>query len=656
MHNRVRLSMLLAGTVLQSAILMVGASAQDAQSEVASSEDESRLETIHVSSGAPDTHDKHQGSADRVNSLYISREQIERTDPQTVRDLFAGDAAISVGGATTAAQKVFVNGIDENNLAVTVDGVQQGNRIFHHTNTNYIDPALLKAVRVDPGVAPADAGFAALGGAIAYETVDVPDLLIVGRNFGAFANMSYETNGKTAAGTVAGYGRHEGFELLGYSKIAKGETYKNGNGFATPGTATDFQSFLGKGAYELGSGHRLEFTGQHVIDETLRPYRANIGAINNSFTTRLYDLRRTNISAQFKKDEIEGFWNPEALIGFSQNNYKVPHPEGSEGLGGTLNAKIENVFELSEVNTVTAGLDLISKDGAYKDPKSYYKEQLTNLGGYAQARLSPIDRINLSFGGRADGNYFEGMDGTQINNFGLSGNAFAEVDVYGGVSVNAGYSNVFGGVELEETFEFWRKYDYSNLKPSRSDNMTAGVKFEHDGWTAESNIFNTRFWNYRDGAGNTDFSSWGFNVSGGFNWGSGFAKLSYSDVRLNLADHKLESYRLINIGAGTGRKFSGEIAHTFEQYDLTVGAILDAALEFDGFQNAGYDAFDPYTVVSAYAEYKPEKFEFMSVRLNVDNIFDETYADRATYGQEYASVTPLYEPGRSFRLSANFRY
>ena len=33
------------------------------------------------------------------------------------------------------------------------------------------------------------------------------------------------------------------------------------------------------------------------------------------------------------------------------------------------------------------------------------------------------------------------------------------------------------------------------------------------------------------------------------------------------------------------------------------------------------------------------------------NIFDETYADRATYGQEFGEVKPLYQPGRSFVLS-----
>ena len=655
MLDRVRLSLLFTGTVLQSALLVGGSAAQDATA-TQTSEDSATLETIHVSPDAPDRFDKHQGSADRAQSIYIPLEEIQRVDPQTLRDVFAGNANISVGGGISVAQKVFVNGIDENNLAVSIDGVPQGNRIFHHTNTNYIDPTLLKSVRVDPAVAPADAGFAALGGSIVYETVDVQDLLIKDRNYGAFASLSYETNGNTFTESGAAYGRHGGFELLGYAKFANGDDYENGDGFAVPGTAADFYSVLGKTAYEFDEGYRIELSAQQVHDDSLRPYRANIGGIGGDYVTRVYDIKRKNFSINFNRNYTDGLWNPQAVIGYSENDYKVPEPYGSEGSGSTWTAKIENVFEFTKDNTLTAGVDLISQTGDYYDPWESYQEKLTNVGAYLQARVKPHERVALSFGSRADANRFEGKDGTTLNNQGLSGNVFAEVDVYRGFSVNAGYSNVFGGIDLEETFEYWRTWDYANLKPVRSDNVTAGVKYQQDGWFAEGNVFNTRFWNYRDGDGNVDFSSWGFNVGGGYSWGNGFARISYADTRLSLSSAQLESYYLINIGAGTGQIISGEIAHTFDRFDVTLGATLDAALEYDGFVSAGYEAIDPYTVVNAYAEYKPKQFEFLSLRLEASNIFDETYADRATYGQEYDSVTPIYEPGRSFRLTAKLRY
>ncbi|PVB62398.1 TonB-dependent receptor [Labrenzia sp. 011] len=652
-----RLSILLASTVLSSTLIADMAAAQDSSSSSSvSAADDITLETIVVTPSEADRYDKHHGAADRAQSIYIPLEELQRTDPQSLREVFAGDASISVGGGIPVSQKVFVNGIDEANLAVSIDGVPQGNRIFHHTSTNYIDPSLLKSVRVDPGVAPADAGFAALGGSIVYETVDVQDLLLPDRNVGAFASVSYDSNGSTFSESGAAYARHGMFEILGYAKFADGDDYENGDGFTIPGTAAGFHSLLGKAAVEVDNGYRFEVSGQQVSDDSLRPYRANIGGLNGDYSLRPYDLKRTNFSVSFGRDEVEGLWNPQFVVGYSENDYTVPEPYGSEGLGSAWTAKIENVFEFNEGNTLTTGVDLLSQIGDYYDPAETYREQVTNVGAYVQARLRPIDRINLSFGGRADNNRFEGKDGTTLDNSGLSGNVFAEVDVYGGFSVNAGYSNVFGGIDLEETFEYWRPWDYGNLKPVRSDNLTAGVKYEHAGWFAEGNVFNTRFWNYRDGDGNTDFSSWGFNLGAGYNWGNGFAKISYADTRLALADSVVESYYLINVGAGVGQIISGEIAHTFTRYDVTLGASVDAALEYDGFVSAGYEPLDPYTVFNAYAEYKPKQFEYLSLRVEANNIFDENYADRATYGQEYDSITPLYEPGRSFRLTAKLRY
>ena len=111
-----------------------------------------------------------------------SAEQIEDARTGTIEDVFRAEPSVTVSSGIAIAERVFVNGIDEQQLSVSVDGAAQNNRMFHHTGTNMIDPGLLKAARVDPGVAPADAGFAALGGSIAYETKSAIDMLEDGRD------------------------------------------------------------------------------------------------------------------------------------------------------------------------------------------------------------------------------------------------------------------------------------------------------------------------------------------------------------------------------------------------------------------------------------------------------------------------------------------
>ena len=63
-----------------------------------------------------------------------------------------------------------------------------------------------------------------------------------------------------------------------------------------------------------------------------------------------------------------------------------------------------------------------------------------------------------------------------------------------------------------------------------------------------------------------------------------------------------------------------------------------------------------YAAANFFVEYQPPAAEFLAVRLTAINLFDETYSDRASYGQEFGSVTPLREPGQSFLFSARVTF
>ena len=68
------------------------------------------------------------------------------------------------------------------------------------------------------------------------------------------------------------------------------------------------------------------------------------------------------------------------------------------------------------------------------------------------------------------------------------------------------------------------------------------------------------------------------------------------------------------------------------------------------------ETVEGYEVVNLFAEYVPASFENLTLRLDINKVFDETYIRRGTYGQEYPSVTPLNGPGRSFLLSAKAQF
>lgn len=167
--------------------------------------------------------------SDATNEIGIDNEDLTRTAPTDLQDVFKTEPSVSVGNSLPISQKIYVNGVEENNLNVSIDGARQNNRIFQHSATTYIDPELLKAVRVDPGVAPADAGPGALAGAIAFETKDVDDLLDPDLSFGGRFTTEYQTGGDTVSSSLALYGREGTFEYLVFGKFADGGTREDGS-------------------------------------------------------------------------------------------------------------------------------------------------------------------------------------------------------------------------------------------------------------------------------------------------------------------------------------------------------------------------------------------------------------------------------------------
>lgn len=164
-----------------------------------------------------------------VSTVTVDAEALAERNPSDIADVFRDTAGVSVGSSIATSQKVFVNGLEETTLAVTIDGSRQNNRVFHHNATNLIDPALLRSVTIDAGIAPADAGPGALTGSIAYETRTVKDLLSED-GFGGLVSETYDSNAETFTTGLGGWAMQDGFEFLGFLNYGKGENYQAGNG------------------------------------------------------------------------------------------------------------------------------------------------------------------------------------------------------------------------------------------------------------------------------------------------------------------------------------------------------------------------------------------------------------------------------------------
>jgi len=651
------LARLLAGTGLAYRMSADGAVIEPAAKAGAAAS----LSTLNIEAAG----DRHAGAADRSHSTYVTREDIDRRNPQDMKDLFGGESSVSVGGAIPLSQKVYVNGVEETNLAVSIDGARQNNKVFHHSGTNIIDPALLKVARVDPTVAPADAGPSALGGSIVYETVDVDDLLAPGRAFGGFVTTSVTSNAHALGTGAAGYGRIGDGELLGFVNRSSGDNYEDGDGRELPGTAPDLTSGLVKTAYDLG-GHRFELSAERVEDDANRPFRANIGQLPGrpDPVTRVYELERQNYAFNYSRPGATGLWDPRVVIGHGGTEIRVPEPFGSIGETESFSAVASNDFNFGSRHSLTFGFDYYDDEAIYRDPATpEIGEKAENLGAFAQARLQPVEPVKISLGVRSDHQTFEGVDGDEQDNDGISSNVFVTWDLFERLQLRGGYSDVWGGVFLAENYILNPNWVYTDIDPVESENMLFGLQlYLGGGVSLESSIFESDFENARDesfGGGpdlTTDFKTEGYDVALNWRWLSGFARLSYTDTEITIDGDPADTFTTQYFGTPLGQVFALEARQDIPSLGLAFGGTVDAALENKDTERAGSEPLDSYEVLNLYTEFAPPTNPHVTLRLEVNNLLDETYADRATYGQEFPSVIPLFEPGRTVLFQARLRY
>jgi len=192
-----------------------------------------------------------------LTDVEIDREEIEVLQANDLADLFRGVPSVSVGGGVGLAQKIYVRGLEDSLLNVTIDGAPQRGTLFHHIGRVTIEPEILETVDVQAGPGEATAGFGAVGGAIRFRTRNAVDMLQDGRDIGGIAKAGWFSNdGYKLSGTV--YGRIAGdIGILASYVHVNRDPYKDGDGVRQLATGAEQNLGFVKVGGELGGGHRV---------------------------------------------------------------------------------------------------------------------------------------------------------------------------------------------------------------------------------------------------------------------------------------------------------------------------------------------------------------------------------------------------------------
>ena len=162
----------------QLTVLSIGVAAvlwtQAASAATAADMPNTTLQTITVTANSS------VRDAVQEDSVYID-DYTPAAQASHLSDFLDVVPGVSVGGTSSVNQRIRVRGLDDTNLKVTIDGARQEGALFYHMGDVTIDPDLLKQAEVSVGNNSVTLGNDAIGGAVAFETVDAADLLKPGQ-------------------------------------------------------------------------------------------------------------------------------------------------------------------------------------------------------------------------------------------------------------------------------------------------------------------------------------------------------------------------------------------------------------------------------------------------------------------------------------------
>lgn len=259
--------LLLAGTVF-SVALAANAQAQDKVT---------RLDTVTVvaTKTAQPTFDI-PGMVDTIDANDPSL-----SGARTLSDLFLNTPSVQFSGTSRRNGQVpSIRGFSSDSILVQFDGVRQ-NYQSGHDGRFFIDPSMVKQVEVVRGSGSSLYGSGALGGVIAFETIQAEDVLRPGQNYGAEVSAGFESVNNDFTETVKGAARYDNFDVLVALTKADSGDVDLGDGSELPADE-DLWSGLANANWYIDENQTLSFGLMGYSLDAEEPNNPQVGITDNT--------------------------------------------------------------------------------------------------------------------------------------------------------------------------------------------------------------------------------------------------------------------------------------------------------------------------------------------------------------------------------------
>ena len=608
------------------------------------------------------------------------------------KDVMRDIPGVYVGGTNGMNQKIYMRGVSDRGLNITIDGAKQNGNTFHHNADLLIDPDLIKAIDVEVGSRSVVNGSGALGGSVAFKTVNAKDLLESGEKIGAKIKTGYASNNSEfSQGLMLFTAPVEGLDFIAAINH-KGYDYgKSGNGNKIGGDGNDL-SYLLKLGYSFLDAHRISISREHNEFRGIYPFRAEFGSWHNGANVddyRKYERDTTTLKYEYK---------PSDLLNLEVTVYNTEHKKDDPILKilgvktNGINAKAKSVFETGALTqTLRYGAEFYQSKN-FNKPDNHYPEKVNNYSIYAEDALN-FSSLTVTPGVRYTHHELKSYDGRagNVKSYTYKFNEFTpalalDYEILKGLHAFASYARVFRGPDVMESMYASRAKNFEankDLKATTGNSYETGLKYHGDineasSYNLSAKYFMTKYKNLivdnntangalkRINAGGADIS--GVELLARLNLDALSLAASYTHQNVKYKD------RVVNTSTGgyyasnvigyrdQGDKYTFNAEYAFSRIDTLIGynLIYFASKNTVSASNDKSDKIPSYAVSDIYATYAPSsgKFKGLEINAGIYNLFNKAYASQSQRMADYTGNQNYidWEPGRNFKVNVSYKF
>jgi hemoglobin/transferrin/lactoferrin receptor protein len=617
-------------------------------------------------------------------------------------DLLRSIPGVDVGGAHSLNQRINIRGLDDKDLAISIDGAVQNTYMYHHMGNLQIHADILKAVEVEVGTNSVVNG--GLGGAVRFETKEAKDLLDYGQRFGGRIQGSLADNDSTG-GSLSLFGQlNDQWDVLAYYNHVDRDNYTVGGGRIVgsdgevinengevKGLAGITKDSLIKFGLDISANQRLEFGLENYNDEGQYSYRPDMGLATDLAIAENLGLPLT-YPTEFTRDTYtlnhELFWGEGSTLRTAvyhnnshlrrdESGIAAVFPDSPSLVEGTARNQGFNVLGTTGLtraqnHQLTYGLEYIDYTTTYKqEAQRVSGEEANNLAFYLEDRMGFDNGFYLTPGIRYD--RYDVESAVVNNTFDELTLALAlDYDVTERLSLGWSSTQLFKGPELSEVFvgAGIRDTENQNIKAETGINHQLSFTYQaNHGIDFGATLFRTEIDDYiyeyaDDNVG--DLSIDGFEAFISHKAGNLVTLLTYATQ-----DSELDAFAAYSefAGARLDRSIGDNIDLTLDYQVPDLNLHLFWNTRFVDKLGAQVDLDERISPKKSHAVHNVsmrwlprQQFQGLELTLGVDNLFDKLYASHASRtGDSFhprfgALHLTDYEPGRNVKFTVAYKF